>query len=125
MSPSEEFSPLSLLKPEWGWKTHLAVSVGTVTLLPVPTGEARMIITIDGTAASGKTSAAEKLAAALGFHLLKTGAMYRAAGLVMRDAGIDVSEYHHDTSAVAAAVAGMTFDMPVGGQVILNGEDFT
>ncbi len=84
-----------------------------------------MIITIDGTAASGKTSAAEKLAAALGFHLLKTGAMYRAAGLVMRDAGIDVSEYHHDTSAVAAAVAGMTFDMPVGGQVILNGEDFT
>ena len=84
-----------------------------------------MIITIDGTAASGKTSAAEKLAAALGFHLLKTGGMYRAAGLVMRDAGIDVSEYHHDTSAVAAAVAGMTFDMPVGGQVILNGEDFT
>ena len=84
-----------------------------------------MIITIDGTAASGKTSAAEKLAAALGFHLLKTGAMYRAAGLVMLDAGIDVSEYHHDTSAVAAAVAGMTFDMPVGGQVFLNGVDFT
>lgn len=84
-----------------------------------------MTITIDGTSASGKTSAAERLAAALGFHLLKTGAMYRAAGLFMRDAGIDLSEYHHDASAVTAAVAGMTFDMPVGGQVILNGIDFT
>jgi cytidylate kinase len=84
-----------------------------------------LVITIDGTAASGKTSAAERLAAALGFHLLKTGAMYRAAGLLMLDAGIDLSEYHHDASAATAAVAGMVFDMPVGGQVILNGTDFT
>lgn len=84
-----------------------------------------MVITIDGTAASGKTSAAERLAAALGFHLLKTGAMYRAAGLRMRDAGVNLSETARDAAGIAAAVAGMTFDMPVGGQVILNGIDFT
>jgi cytidylate kinase len=40
-----------------------------------------MIITIDGTSASGKTSAARELAHRLGFALLRTGAMYRALAL--------------------------------------------
>ena len=85
-----------------------------------------MVITIDGTSASGKTSAAERLAESLDFHLLKTGAMYRAAGLLMRDAGIEPLRIPPATRAgVAAAWPRMVFDMPVGGQVILNGRDFT
>lgn len=48
-----------------------------------------MIITIDGTSASGKTSAARDLAARLGFALLRTGAMYRALALAVHAAGFD------------------------------------
>ena len=48
-----------------------------------------MIITIDGTSASGKTSAARELAARLGFALLRTGAMYRALALAAHAAGFD------------------------------------
>ena len=40
-----------------------------------------MIITIDGTSASGKTSAARELAHRFDFALLRTGAMYRALAL--------------------------------------------
>lgn len=48
-----------------------------------------MIITIDGTSASGKTSAARDLAYQLGFALLRTGAMYRALALAAHEAGFD------------------------------------
>lgn len=48
-----------------------------------------MIITIDGTSASGKTSAARALARRLGFALLRTGAMYRALALAAHEAGFD------------------------------------
>ena len=40
-----------------------------------------MIITIDGPAGSGKSTAARKLAAILGIPYLETGAMYRAETL--------------------------------------------
>lgn len=48
-----------------------------------------MIITIDGTSASGKTTAARELAARLNFALLRTGAMYRALALAAHRAGLD------------------------------------
>src|SRR5262249_50677478 len=48
-----------------------------------------MIITIDGTSASGKTTAARELAEMLGFELLRTGAMYRALALAAHRAGVD------------------------------------
>ena|SRR5438105_3303928 len=45
-----------------------------------------MIVTIDGPAGSGKSSAAKALAARLGFQFLDTGAMYRAlAFAALRD----------------------------------------
>ena len=40
-----------------------------------------MIITIDGPAGAGKSSAARSLAQCLGFEFLDTGAMYRAVAL--------------------------------------------
>ena len=50
-----------------------------------------VIITIDGPAASGKSSVARELAQRLGLELLNTGAMYRAAAAVLIDAGLDAS----------------------------------
>ena len=40
-----------------------------------------MIVTIDGPAGAGKSSAARRLAKDLGFEFLDTGAMYRAVTL--------------------------------------------
>ncbi|HEV7223133.1 MAG TPA: (d)CMP kinase, partial [Pirellulales bacterium] len=40
-----------------------------------------MIVTIDGPAGAGKSSAARGLARRLGFRFLDTGAMYRAVAL--------------------------------------------
>lgn len=47
-----------------------------------------MIVTIDGPAGSGKSTAARGLAARLGFQFLDTGAMYRAVALLTLEKGI-------------------------------------
>lgn len=60
----------------------------------------RLIIAVDGPAASGKGTLARALAAHLGFHYLDTGALYRAVGLAMLDAGLDP---HHEANAVKTA----------------------
>lgn len=83
-----------------------------------------MIITIDGYAGSGKSSAARGLADALGFTLLNTGAMYRAAGLALQEAGYDIYLDPPDLPRIAALVADYTFDMS-GDRTVLNGVDFT
>ncbi|QDU18893.1 (d)CMP kinase [Urbifossiella limnaea] len=72
-----------------------------------------MIVTIDGPAGSGKSTAARGLAARLGFDYLDTGAMFRAVGLALRDAA--------DADAVLAAVR---LEMPPG-RVLLDGRDVT
>lgn len=43
----------------------------------------RPVIAIDGPAASGKGTLARKVAAAMGFALLDTGALYRGVALTM------------------------------------------
>jgi cytidylate kinase len=80
-----------------------------------------MIITIDGPAGAGKSSAARTLAQRLGFEFLDTGAMYRAVALAARRAGLDL----RDESALAALVASLRLEMPPGGRVLLDGEDVT
>ncbi len=47
-----------------------------------------MIITIDGPAASGKSTTAKAVAEILGFDYLDTGALYRALTFVAVEAGI-------------------------------------
>ena len=59
-----------------------------------------LIIAVDGPAASGKGTLARALAAHLGFHYLDTGALYRAVGLAMLDAGLDP---HDEANAVKTA----------------------
>lgn len=51
----------------------------------------RLIITIDGPAASGKSTAARLLAEKLGADFLDTGAMYRAVTLAAMQDGADLS----------------------------------
>jgi CMP/dCMP kinase len=79
-----------------------------------------MIVTIDGPAGSGKSTAARGLAARLGFDYLDTGAMFRAVGLALLDRGIDPA----DAAAVEAVLAVIHVDMPPG-KVLLDGRDVT
>ncbi len=72
-----------------------------------------MIVTIDGPAGSGKSTAARGLAARLGFDYLDTGAMFRAVGLALRGAD--------DVDAVLAVIH---LEMPPG-RVLLDGRDVT
>jgi cytidylate kinase len=79
-----------------------------------------MIITIDGPAGAGKSTAARGLARRLGFEFLDTGAMYRAVALAALRAGLDL----RDEGALARLVAGLDLELPPG-RVVLNGEDVT
>ena len=58
------------------------------------TGQRRRepVVTIDGPAGAGKSSAARELARRLGFRLIDTGAMYRALAWAVRQAGLSPSE---------------------------------
>lgn len=79
-------------------------------------------IAIDGPSGAGKSSMAKRLAAALGYTYVDTGAMYRAIGLYALRRGADP----HDEAAVAALLPAVTLDITVeeGTQhVYLNGED--
>jgi CMP/dCMP kinase len=78
------------------------------------------VVTIDGPAGAGKSTAAKALANRLGFDFLDTGAMYRAVALAAIRAGVDLD----DESSLAALVAGVRLEMPPG-RVVLDGEDVT
>jgi cytidylate kinase len=65
-----------------------------------------VVVTIDGPAGSGKSSAAEALAGRLGWQVLDTGAMYRAAGVLALERGVDPS----NGPAVAAALRQSVID---------------
>src|SRR5947209_15665079 len=79
-----------------------------------------MIVTLDGPAGAGKSSAAKALARRLGFDFLDTGAMYRAVTLVALRNGVDLQ----DQQALARLRGDFRLDMPPG-RVLLNGEDVT
>ena len=79
-----------------------------------------MIVTIDGPAGSGKSTAAKTLAARLGFEYLDTGAMFRAVGLALLRRGIDPA----DGERIPPVLPDLRLDMPPG-RVFLNGEDIT
>jgi CMP/dCMP kinase len=79
-----------------------------------------MIVTIDGPAGAGKSSAARRLARRLGFHFLDTGAMYRAVALAGRRQRVD----WNNPAELAAVAAGLTLEV-TDDRVFLNGEDVT
>ena len=80
------------------------------------------VITIDGPAASGKSSVAKGVARALGVPFVSSGLLYRAATLLVARAGIDPG----DEAAVMAALAGHAVALEPGttaNRVRLDGED--
>lgn len=82
-----------------------------------------MIIAIDGPAGAGKSEIAKRLAAALGFGYLDTGAMYRAIGLKALRGGVDVD----DGAALAAMLSSTALDVRTSSAgapvIVLDGED--
>jgi cytidylate kinase len=79
-----------------------------------------MIITIDGPAGAGKSSAARGLARRLGFEFLDTGAMFRAVALALLLRRLDPS----DDPALRRVLAGLRLELEPG-RVLLDGEDVT
>jgi cytidylate kinase len=77
-----------------------------------------MIVTIDGPAGSGKSSAARELARRLGFEFLDTGAMYRAVSFALLRDGIR----ENDGRALEAWLPTLRLEAPPG-VVRLDGED--
>lgn len=86
-----------------------------MTLPPVPP-----VITIDGPTASGKGSVADGVAAALGFHVLDSGALYRLTALDAERLGIDP----RDEPALAACALALdpTFS---GSRILMGARDVT
>lgn len=74
------------------------------------------VIAIDGPSASGKGTVAGRVAAALGFHYLDSGALYRLLALAAQRDGIAL-----DDEAALAALAGRIDIRFEGGDVWLDG----
>ena len=79
-----------------------------------------MIVTIDGPAGAGKSSAARELARRLGFRFLDTGAMYRAVTLAAKERGLDLT----DADRLAQLVGEIQVELD-GEHVLLDGRDVT
>ncbi len=79
-----------------------------------------MIVTIDGPAGAGKSSAARELARRLGFRFLDTGAMYRAVTFAAKQRGLDLA----DANRLAQLVGEIRVELD-GEHVFLDGRDVT
>lgn len=84
------------------------------------TSHPAMIVTIDGPAGAGKSSAARQLARRLGYRFLDTGAMYRAVTLAGKRQGVDWGQ----PEQLAAVAASLTLEI-TDNSVLMNGEDVT
>lgn len=78
------------------------------------------VLAVDGPTASGKGTLASQLAQRLGYHLLDSGALYRATALAAQAAGVPLD----DGQAVAAVAAGMQLRFD-GHRILLAGRDIT
>jgi cytidylate kinase len=85
-----------------------------------------LVVAIDGPSGAGKSTVARALANRLGVPYIDTGAMYRAVGLAVRDAGHGLPIANLDAvAAIADTVAIELVPDPRGARVLLNGRDVT
>lgn len=80
--------------------------------------QGRLVVAIDGPAASGKSTVASALADRLGVPHVDTGAFYRAATWLALRAGVDVG----DEQACAALLHGVMITRTAG-RTLVDGED--
>jgi len=78
------------------------------------------VIAIDGPTASGKGTVAQRLAAALGWHYLDSGALYRLVALRALESGVDAG----DASALADLAQRLQPHF-AGDRINLDGRDVT
>lgn len=78
------------------------------------------VIAIDGPSASGKGTVAQRVAEALGFHFLDSGALYRLTALAAMKAHVSLD----DETGVAAISSGLPAEFS-GDRILLSGEDVT
>lgn len=78
------------------------------------------VIAIDGPSASGKGTVAQRVAEALGFHFLDSGALYRLTALAAMRAGVALD----DETALAAIAARLPAEFH-GEEILLSGESVT
>lgn len=89
--------------------------------------EMQNIVTIDGPSGVGKSSVSRKVAAAIGFTYLDTGAMYRGVGWYCLQQGVALD----DTGAIAEKLAKLELQLlPAADEesdvgVLINGENVT
>jgi cytidylate kinase len=76
------------------------------------------VVTIDGPTASGKGTVAHRVADALGFHYLDSGALYRLTAVSAMKQAIDLN----DEKAVAAVARSLDLRF-AGERAYLNGQD--
>lgn len=81
---------------------------------------AAVVITIDGPTASGKGAVAARVAEALGFALLDSGALYRLTAFAASQSGTALT----DEAALAALAVGLDVRF-AGEQILLGGKDVT
>lgn len=81
-------------------------------------GERPAVITIDGPAGAGKSTAARELARRLGYRLLDTGAMYRALAWSVARAGLAAE----DTPGLRRHLASVALELD-GDRVFIDGRD--
>jgi cytidylate kinase len=83
-----------------------------------------LLITIDGPAGAGKTTVSRKLAEALGYRYIDTGALYRAIALAASEKGIAAD----DDALLETLCADLDLEITVvenGLRLMLNGRDVT
>jgi CMP/dCMP kinase len=68
------------------------------------------VLTIDGPSGAGKGSVSARVAEALGWHLLDSGAVYRAVALAVVDAGLDA----RDEAAVVRLCEALELEFAAG-----------
>ena len=76
------------------------------------------VIAIDGPSASGKGTVAQSVAAALGYHFLDSGALYRLTALAAMKANVSLD----DKQAVATVAASLPAEF-AGDRILLAGEE--
>jgi cytidylate kinase len=89
-----------------------------------PSASARIVIAIDGPAGAGKSTIAKQVSRELGYTYVDTGAMYRAVGVLAREAGIAFG----DAERLGALASDLQFEFPWrDGELgtVVDGRDLT